>query len=211
MTTNQRAGSSGVRVVLYVRVSTLDQDPASQLHDLRRYAEHRGWTIADEFIDHGISGTKDSRPALNRLMAAARQRRLDVVLVWRFDRFARSTSHLIRALDEFRSLGVAFCSFSEALDTSTPTGKVMFTVIAAMAEFERALIQERVRAGLRRARAAGVQLGRPRVGTDLAKAERLLQSGLSLRGAAKQLGLSDRTLRRRLAITSANVPAPAPA
>lgn len=108
---------------------------------------------------------KDSRPALNRLMADARQRRLDVVLVWRFDRFARSTSHLIRALDEFRSLGVAFCSFSEALDTSTPTGKVMFTVIAAMAEFKRALIQERVRAGLRRARAAGVQLGRPRVGT----------------------------------------------
>jgi DNA invertase Pin-like site-specific DNA recombinase len=211
MTNPYSAGAPGARVVLYVRVSTLDQDPASQLHDLRRYAEHRGWTIADEFIDHGISGTKDSRPALNRLMAAARQRRLDVVLVWRFDRFARSTSHLIRALDEFRSLGVAFCSFSEALDTSTPTGKVMFTVIAAMAEFERALIQERVRAGLRRARAAGVQLGRPRVGTDLPKAERLLKGGLSLRGAAKQLGLSDRTLRRRLANTSTNAPAPAPA
>jgi DNA invertase Pin-like site-specific DNA recombinase len=143
MTKHQNAGSSGVRVVLYVRVSTLDQDPASQLHDLRRYAEHRGGTLAEEFIDHGISGTKDSRPALNRLMAAARQRRLDAVLVWRFDRFARSTSHLIRALDEFRSLGVAFCSFSEALDTSAPTGKVMLTVIAAMAEFERALIQER--------------------------------------------------------------------
>jgi DNA invertase Pin-like site-specific DNA recombinase len=113
-------------------------------------------------------------------------------------------------LDDFRSLGIAFCSFSEALDTSTPTGKVMFTVIAAMAEFERALIQERVRAGLRRARAAGAQLGRPRVGTDLLKAERLLKSGLSLRGAAKQLGLSDRTLRRRLAISVANTPVSAP-
>ncbi len=199
------------RVALYGRVSTLDQNPESQLHDLRRYAEHRGWTISEEFIDHGISGTKDSRPALNRMMAAARQRRFDVVLVWRFDRFARSTSHLIRALDDFRSLGIAFCSFSEALDTSTPTGKVMFTVIAAMAEFERALIQERVRAGLRRARAAGAQLGRPRVGTDLLKAERLLRSGLSLRAAAKQLGLSDRTLRRRLATTAANTPAPAAA
>jgi DNA invertase Pin-like site-specific DNA recombinase len=211
MMNDNETGAPRVRVGVYGRVSTVEQDPASQLHDLRRYAEHRGWTIAEEFIDHGISGMKDSRPALNRLMAAARQRRLDVVLVWRFDRFARSTSHLIRALDEFRSLGVAFCSFSEALDTSTPTGKVMFAVIAAMAEFERALIQERVRAGLRRARAAGVQLGRPRVGTDLMKAERLLKSGLSLRGAAKQLGLSDRTLRRRLATTSANVPVPASA
>jgi DNA invertase Pin-like site-specific DNA recombinase len=210
MMNDHETGASRTRAALYCRVSTLDQDPASQLHDLRRHAEHRGWSIIEEFIDHGISGTEDSRPALNRMMAAARQRRFDVVLVWRFDRFARSTSHLIRALDDFRSLGIAFCSFSEALDTSTPTGKVMFTVIAAMAEFERALVQERVRAGLRRVRAAGAKLGRPRVETDILKAQRLLKNGLSLRGAAKQLGLSNRTLRRRLAISVANTPVSAP-
>lgn len=193
-------GAAGTRAGVYVRVSTLDQSPEMQLLDLRRYTAQRGWTIVEEFIDHGVSGAKDSRPALNRLMLSARQRRLDVVLVWRFDRFARSTSHLIRALDEFRTLGVAFSSFGEALDTATPTGRVMFTVIAAMAEFERALIQERVRAGLRRARAAGKRLGRPSVGADLYRARRLLREGLSLRQAAQRLGLSDRTLRRRLAM-----------
>ncbi len=192
-------GAAGIRAGVYVRVSTLDQDPTMQLLDLRRYAAQRGWTIVEEFVDHGVSGAKDSRPALNRLMLAARQRRFDIVLVWRFDRFARSTSHLIRALDEFRTLGVGFSSFGEALDTGTPTGKVMFTIIAAVAEFERALIQERVRAGLRRARAAGTRLGRPPVGADVWKARRLVREGLSLRQAAKRLGVSDRTLRRRLA------------
>ncbi len=195
-------GAPGTRVGVYARVSTLDQDPTMQLLDLRRYAAQRGWTIVEEFVDHGVSGAKDSRPALSRLMLAARQRRFDVVLVWRFDRFARSTSHLIRALEEFHALGVAFASFCEALDTATPTGKVMFTIVAAMGEFERSLIQERVRAGLRRARASGKRLGRPPVGADFWKARRLVRDGLSLRHAAKRLGVSDRTLRRRLATTA---------
>lgn len=194
--------SAHVRVACYARVSTTEQTVENQPQDLRRYAVQRGWTIVEEFVDHGVSGAKDSRPSLNRLMLAARQRRFDIVLVWRFDRFARSTSHLIRALEEFHALGVAFCSFCEALDTGTPTGKVMFTVIAAMAEFERALIQERVRAGLRRARASGKRLGRPPLGADTCKARRLVRDGLSLRQAAKRLGVSDRTLRRRLARAS---------
>ncbi len=152
------------RVALYARVSTTDQSTDSQLLDLRRYVSERGWDSFREYVDEGISGTKDSRPALNALMNDARKRKFDVVLVWRFDRFARSTKHLILALEEFRNLGIDFVSYQENIDTSSPLGSAIFTIISAVAQLERDIIAERVKAGLRRAVGAGKQLGRPRGG-----------------------------------------------
>jgi len=132
-----------------------------QLRELEEYSRNRGWKIQGKYVDCGVSGAKDSRPELNRLMADAHRRRFDAVLVWRFDRFARSVSHLLRALESFQALGIEFVSLSEQVDTSTPTGKMVFTVLGAVAELERSLVAERVRAGLRNARAKGTRLGRP--------------------------------------------------
>jgi len=131
-----------------------------QLRELREYCARRGWRITGEFVDKGISGAKDRRPELDRMMADAHRRRFDAVVVWKFDRFARSVSHLLRALEAFQALGISFVSLSESIDTSTPAGKMMFTVLGAVAELERSLIGERVKAGLRYARARGVRLGR---------------------------------------------------
>jgi DNA invertase Pin-like site-specific DNA recombinase len=151
-----------LKIAIYARVSTKNgQDPEMQLRELREYIRNRRWKIAGEYVDRGISGASDSRPALNRLMADANRRRFDVVVVWKFDRFARSVSHLLRALETFRALGIEFVSLSENIDTSTPTGKMIFTVLASVAELERSLIGERVRAGLRNAKAQGTRLGRP--------------------------------------------------
>ncbi len=149
------------RVALYARVSTSDQSTDSQLLDLRRYVQDRGWQALNEYCDNGISGTKDSRPALNQLMDDAKKRRFDIVLVWRFDRFARSTKHLILALEEFRNLGIDFVSYQENIDTSSPLGGAIFVIISAVAQLERDIIAERVKAGLRRARENGKRLGRP--------------------------------------------------
>jgi DNA invertase Pin-like site-specific DNA recombinase len=161
------------RTALYARVSTNNgqQDPEMQLRELREYAAHRDLTITAEYVDQGVSGAKESRPSLNRLMIDARQRKIDCVLVWKLDRFARSLKHLVNALAEFEALGVAFVSLRDNLDLSTPSGRLMFQIIGAMAEFERALIQERVKAGLRNARAKGKQLGRPKL-TDLSALSR---------------------------------------
>jgi DNA invertase Pin-like site-specific DNA recombinase len=158
------------RAALYARVSSANgtQDPEMQLRELREYTQRRGWELVGEYIDNGVSGTKGSRPELNRLMADAHRRRFEVVAVWRFDRFARSVSHLLRALETFQALGVDFISLSENVDTSTPTGKMVFTVLGAVAELERSLIVERVKAGLRNARAKGKKLGRPRVSDSAA-------------------------------------------
>ena len=153
------------RVALYARVSTSDQTTESQLLDLRRYVRDRGWQTFNEYCDNGISGTKDSRPALNQLIDDAKKCRFDVVLVWRFDRFARSTKHLILALEAFRNLGIDFVSYQENIDTSSPLGGAIFTIISAVAQLERDIIAERVKAGLRRARESGKQLGRPRPGS----------------------------------------------
>jgi len=161
-----------------------------QTRELREYCERRGWTIVGEYVDTGISGAKDSRPELNRLMSDAHKRRFDIVAVWRFDRFARSTSHLLRALEQFRALGIDFVSFSENVDTSTPTGKMIFTVLGAVAELERSLIAERVRAGLRNAKAKGKRLGRPAVAVDTLKMAKLRASGASWPTIAKELGIS---------------------
>lgn len=149
-------------------------------------------------MDVGISGAKEKRPELDRLLADAHQRRLDTVVVWRFDRFARSASHLLRALEMFRALGIEFVSLSEQVDTSTPTGKMVFTVLGAVAELERSLIVERVRAGLRNARAKGKRLGRPRMVVDVDKVARLRAQGVSWRAIGATLGLSPGTVYRRI-------------
>lgn len=180
------------RAAIYARVSTSDQSADMQLAELREHAHRRGWQVAAEYIDHGISGTKSSRPELDKMMADARRRSFDLVLVWRFDRFARSTAHLLTALDEFRSLSVDFVSLHEAVDTTTPLGKMVFTVVAAVAELERSIICERVRAGVARARARGKTLGRPPGSKiDAKRVRQLLTEGLSTRAVAKamQIGI----------------------
>lgn len=175
---------------IYARVSTTDQQPRTQLRELRTYAKRRGLRIVDEFVDRE-SGAKISRPHLNRLMELARKRQLDVVLVWKFDRFARSSQQLINALEEFRGLDVDFISYTENIDTTTSTGKAFFTVISAFAEFERSLIRERVVAGLNRARAEGTKLGRPAVTRDQIKAmKKMKREGMSVRLIAEKTHLS---------------------
>jgi DNA invertase Pin-like site-specific DNA recombinase len=167
-----------------------------QLRELREYCERRGWTVAGEYVDTGISGAKDRRPELDRLMADAHKRRFDVVAVWKFDRFARSVSHLLRALDTFRILGIEFVSLSESLDTATPAGRMVFTVLGAVAELERSLIAERVRAGLRNARAKGKRLGRPSKKIDGTTVATLRSQGVSWRAIASKLGVGVGTLYR---------------
>jgi DNA invertase Pin-like site-specific DNA recombinase len=186
-----------IRVALYARVSTLNnQDPEMQLAELREYAGRRGWEIVEEFTDQGISGCQESRPALNRMMSDACRRRFDAVLVWKIDRFGRSLKHLVNALAELAALGVAFISLRDNIDLSTPSGRLMFQIIGAMAEFERALIQERVRAGLRNARAKGRRLGRPRVIVDVFKIASLREQGRSWAQIKNEIGISKGTAQR---------------
>ncbi len=172
--------NSTPRVALYARVSTKNgQDPETQLLALREYAKARRLEVFAEYVDVGISGSKEKRPSLNRLMKDARKRRFDAVLVARFDRFARSTRHLVLALEEFNALGVDFISLSESIDTSTPMGKMVFTVIAAVAELERSIIRERVIMGLQRAVAQGKRIGRPAARLDYDELQALRAKGLS--------------------------------
>jgi DNA invertase Pin-like site-specific DNA recombinase len=186
-----------MRVALYSRVSTLNsQDPELQARELREYAQRRGWQIVREFIDRGVSGSKDSRPALNELLTDVHQRKCDVVLVWKLDRLGRSLRHLVNTLAELEARGVAFVSLRDNLDLSTPSGRLMFNVIGAMAEFERALIQERVKAGLRNARAKGKRIGRPRVPADVRRIVALRRAGNSWSEICEQTGLSKGTAQR---------------
>jgi DNA invertase Pin-like site-specific DNA recombinase len=189
-----------MKVAIYARVSTVNhgQDVGLQTGEQHKFAEARGWQVFDDYIDHGVSGSKDSRPELNRLMADAKRRRFDVVLVWKLDRFGRSLRHLVNALAEFESLGIAFVSLSDNLDLSTASGRLMFQIIGAMAEFERALIQERVKAGIRNARAKGKRIGRRRVDVDVSRIAMLRASGASWRTIERELGISVRTARRLL-------------
>ena len=186
------------RVAIYARVSTSKgtQDPEMQLSEARDYARRRGFQIAKEYVDTGISGCRDSRPALNELMADAGRRRFDAVLVWKLDRFGRSLKHLVNALEQLDSLGVSFISLHDNLDFSTPSGRLMFQIIGAMAEFERALIQERVRAGLRNARAKGKRLGRPRVRVDAAQIAALRSEGKSWDAICRTTQISKGTAQR---------------
>ncbi len=180
---------------IYARVSTnLGQSPDMQIKELRQYCNNRGWQVKDAYVDRGISGAQDSRPQLNRLMGAAHRRHVDVVVVWKFDRFARSVSHLLRALETFRSLGIDFVSLSEQVDTSTPMGKMVFTVLGAVAELERSLIAERVKAGLRNAKAKGKRLGRPPLKelstTEIQRLRRERRRGTSFKKLARNYGTS---------------------
>ena len=187
------------RVAIYARVSTTLQDAGLQTSELRQFAEARGWITAGEYVDAGVSGAKDSRPELNRLMADAKRRRFDVVLVWKLDRFGRSLRHLVNALAEFESLGIAFVSLSDNLDLSTPSGRLMFQIIGAMAEFERELIRERVKAGMKNARAKGTRIGRPRAKVDTVVIARLRSQGASWRAISDQMGIAIATLHRAAA------------
>jgi DNA invertase Pin-like site-specific DNA recombinase len=195
------------RVAIYARVSTANngQDSSMQTRELREYCERRGWKFAGEYVDEGISGTEDSRPELNKLMADAHRRRFDAIVVWRFDRFARSVSHLLRALETFKALGIEFVSLSEQVDTSTPTGKMVFTVLGAVAELERSLIAERVKAGLRNARAKGKRLGRPRVIVDAARIGSLRAHGRSWREITAEMGISKGSAQRAFCRLPKNV------
>jgi DNA invertase Pin-like site-specific DNA recombinase len=185
------------QVALYARVSTLNnQDPEMQLAELREYAGRRGWQIVEEFTDQGMSGCKESRPALNRLMSDACRRRFDAILVWKIDRWGRSLKHLVTSLAELDAYGIAFISLRDNLDLSTPSGRLMMQLLGAMAEFERALIQERVRAGLRNARAKGRRLGRPRIVVNAARIGDLRAQGRSWAQITDEIGVSKGTAQR---------------
>ena len=190
-----------MRVALYARVSTAKgkQSPEMQLRELREYCARRGWDGAVEYVDIGTSGVRERRPQLDRPMRDAHRRRFDAVVVWKFDRFARSVSHLLRAMETFSSLGIEFVSLSEQVDTTTPTGKMVFTVLAAVAELERSLIAERVRAGLRNARAKGKRIGRPRVAVDPPKVVALRTQGHSWATISRELSIGKGTAQRAFA------------
>jgi DNA invertase Pin-like site-specific DNA recombinase len=190
-----------IRAALYARVSTADQSTDLQLDGLRRLADQRGWLIAAEYVDVAVavSGAKDRRPALDKLMADAHLGKLDLVASWRFDRFARSVRHLVGALDDFRAQGIDFVSMHDGIDTSTSAGRFSFTIIAAVAELERELIRERTRAGLAAARRRGAKLGRPKIAFDLDLARDLRPQGRSIRHIAAALGVTSTTLHRALA------------
>ncbi len=200
------------RVALYARVSTLKgQDPEMQLRELQEYAFRRGWSVIGEHVDTGVSGSKESRPALDQLMSDAHKRRFDVVVCWKFDRMARSVSHLLRVLETFNALGIAFVSLSEQIDTTTPAGKMVFTVLAAVAELERSLIIERVRAGIRNAKAKGKHLGRPRVIVDALRIATLRAQGRSWAEIKAEMGVSKGTAQRAIASLPKNLPELSPA
>jgi DNA invertase Pin-like site-specific DNA recombinase len=190
-----------MRTALYVRVSTTDQSVEMQEVDLKAFCMQRGFMVYRVYSDHGISGTKERRPALDELMADARKRKFDAVLVWRFDRFARSTKHLIAALEELRHLGIEFISYQENIDTSSALGRAMFTIVAAIAELERNIIVERIKGGLRRAKAMGKKIGRPGLRMDTERIVSLKTQGLSIRAIAKQVGASPSYIHKALQAT----------
>jgi DNA invertase Pin-like site-specific DNA recombinase len=179
-----------MKAAIYARVSTVDQEPENQLQELRRYIDARNWT-AVEYVDRGVSGAKERRPELDRLIADARRRRFDVLVCWRLDRLGRNLKHLITLLDDLAALGVGFVSLAEGIDATTPAGRLQMQILGAIAEFERERIRERVLAGLARAKAQGKRLGRPRIRPVTVDVPRG-----SVRGAAKVWGVSKSTAAR---------------
>jgi DNA invertase Pin-like site-specific DNA recombinase len=178
-----------VKAAIYARVSTTNgQDPQMQTRELREYCQRRGWEVAGEYVDVGVSGSKQSRPQLDSLLAACRRRLVDAVIVYRYDRFARSLRQLVNALEEFRSLGIEFISLHEGVDTSTPNGRLVFGIFASIAEFERELIRDRVKSGIAAARSKGKRLGRPRLSVDAQRIAALRSQGCSVREIAAKLG-----------------------
>ena len=192
------------KVGIYARVSTSDkgQDTEVQLCDLRTYADARGWEVFKEYVDVGQSGSKEQRPAFNQLMEDARKRKIDIILVWRLDRFGRSLKHLIVSLDELKTLGLGFVSFKESIDFTTATGRLMLHLLGAFAEFEKEIIRERVKAGVAHARAKGKRLGRrPLIDERLLGTVRdRRDKGISIRGISKELGVSKSLVHKSLQI-----------
>lgn len=186
------------RVAQYLRVSTNGQTTENQSIELRRYCERQGWKIVKVYEDHAISGSQHDRPSLNAMLADAQKDMFDVVVVWKIDRLARSTAHLLEILNLLRASHVDFCSSTQGIDTTTAHGRMVFTFLGAISEFERELITERVTAGIARAKQNGVQFGRPRVGYDINRALELRKGGLSWGQLAKKLGVSSATLRRAI-------------
>lgn len=187
------------RAAIYARVSTHNgQDPEMQLREVREYCARRGWQVSGEYVDRGISGSKERRPELDRLLADCRKRYVDAVVVYRYDRFARSLRQLVNALEEFRGLGIDFVSLHEGVDTSTPNGRLVFGIFATIAEFERELIRDRVRSGIASARAKGKRLGRPRADFDVSRAQKLRSEGRSWRQIAQQMDVPVATLHRTI-------------
>jgi putative DNA-invertase from lambdoid prophage Rac len=182
-----------MKAAIYARVSTLDQEPEHQLQELRRYVEARNWT-AVEYVDRGVSGAKNRRPAFDRLLADAKRRRFDVLVCWRLDRLGRNLRHLVTLIDELTAFGIGFASLGEGIDTQTPSGRLQLHILAALAEFERERIRERVLAGLQRARTQGKRLGRPKGAPPVERLQRV--SSLSVDDAAESLGVSRSTLKR---------------
>jgi DNA invertase Pin-like site-specific DNA recombinase len=196
------------RVALYARVSTLNhgQDPEVQLRELRAYCERRGFEIVDEYVDTGISGSRERRPALDKLITACRKRLVDGVVVYRYDRFARSLRQLVNALEEFRSLGIDFISIHEGVDTSTPNGRLVFGIFASIAEFERELIRDRVRSGMAAAKAKGKRIGRPKVAVDVLRVASLRRQGRSWAEITRTTGISKGTAQRSLVTSLPKTP-----
>jgi DNA invertase Pin-like site-specific DNA recombinase len=182
-----------MRAAIYARVSTCEQEPENQLAELRRYVAARAWD-AHEYVDRGISGAKDRRPALDQLVADARRRRFDALVVWRLDRLGRNLRHLITLLEELQALGSAFVSLGEGIDATTPAGKLQMHILGAIAEFERERIRERVLAGLQRARSQGTRLGRPTAAVPHERLQRVRD--LPINVAAERLGVSRSTIKR---------------
>jgi len=184
------------RIAIYARVSTDRQSTESQLNALREYAGKRAWAISKEYIDEGYTGSNTKRPAFNAMMADARKRKFDVLLVYKLDRLSRSLKDLITTLDDLKSMGIDFISYDNGLDTTTPTGRLIFNVVGAVAEFEKDIIRERVRAGLENAKRKGKRLGRPPVSSRLVdEAKKLRSEGMSFRQIGKQLGIPESTIR----------------
>lgn len=190
------------KVAIYARVSTTDQTPENQVLDLRRYCAARGWTVVKEFIDVGISGAKADRPALGVAMEAIRERQMDCLLVWRYDRFARSLSHLVTMLDELQGLRIGFASRQEGIDTNTPGGKMVFGVLASLAEFERAITSERVLSAHRRHRAKGGHIGRPLLSEVQRQAVLALRGAGSVRRISTLTGVSKTIVAKWLSVKS---------
>jgi len=196
-----------MKVALYARVSTNNgQHPEMQLGELREYAGRRGWEVAGEYVDEAVSGAQERRPALDRLWVDCRKRKVDAVVVYRYDRFARSLRHLVNALEEFRAMGIEFVSLHEGVDTSTPNGRLVFGIFATIAEFERELIRSRVRSGLASAKAKGKKLGRPRVAVEATQVATLRAAGASWQTISEQLGIGVGTACRALQRPSKNLP-----
>jgi DNA invertase Pin-like site-specific DNA recombinase len=196
------------RAALYLRVSTVDQNPETQALDLRQFAVQRGLQIVETYTDHGVSGTKARRPALDKLMEDARRHKFDVVVVWSCDRLARSTKHLLQVLDELNGFGIQFLSQREAIDTEGPLGRAIIVIVSAIAELERSLIVERVRAGMRRAKLEGRQIGRARLDINREQVVIDRRSGLSLTQVAKKHAISRASVCRLMKEANANFPAP---